>query len=186
MKVIKIFDFDATLMHTLDLETGKKIYLEKTGEEYPYQGWWGRKESLDLKIFDIQPIQEILDIYKHYVETNQQDMYLLTGRLIKLEKEVMGVLEHHNLTDFTRVFCNNSGKTTLEFKTKLIKRLVEDGDFDELHFYDDREIHQEAFVELFESLGIKYIFNQVKFDPKTHTTTLTIKTNKDEESKGSL
>ena len=65
-KNLVIFDFDQTLMDTLGKEEGLKIWKEKTGQDYPHKGWWGRKESLDLDVFDIEPNEDVLtDYYKH-------------------------------------------------------------------------------------------------------------------------
>jgi hypothetical protein len=34
-------------------ESGKQIYLDKTGKEWPHIGWWGKAESLDIEILKI-------------------------------------------------------------------------------------------------------------------------------------
>ena len=39
---VAFFDFDGTLMNSPTPENGKIIYKEKTGVNYPYEGWWGR------------------------------------------------------------------------------------------------------------------------------------------------
>ena len=55
------FDFDDTLFHTPLPEEGKKIWKEKTGQEWPHIGWWGKPESIDNEIFEI-PKNETLFI----------------------------------------------------------------------------------------------------------------------------
>lgn len=37
---LAIFDFDGTTMDTLYPEIGRPIYKEKTGEDWPFKGWW--------------------------------------------------------------------------------------------------------------------------------------------------
>ena len=57
------FDFDDTLCHTPLPEDGKQIWFEKTGTEWPYNGWWSKPESLDLEVFDI-PVNNILGWFR--------------------------------------------------------------------------------------------------------------------------
>jgi len=35
----------------LDQKIGKETWKEKTGEDWPHLGWWGRATSLDPDIF---------------------------------------------------------------------------------------------------------------------------------------
>ena len=56
---IEIYDFDGTLVDTQLPDTGKPIWKEKTGEDWPYKGWWGRVESLDMDVFEQKPVPSV-------------------------------------------------------------------------------------------------------------------------------
>ena len=45
---LQVYDFDGTLVNTPVPEVGMAQYLEATGVPWPFQGWWGRKESLEV------------------------------------------------------------------------------------------------------------------------------------------
>jgi len=94
------FDFDDTLCHTPKPEEGEKIWLEKTGTVWPYNGWWGRPESIDPEIFEI-PLNQW--VYKKYLEAvSDPDNYVIlaTGRLKKKEgmsEHIQTILNKHNI-----------------------------------------------------------------------------------------
>ena len=60
---LSVFDFDGTTVDTGMPDTHKIIYKEKTGEDWPHKGWWGRPESLDTNIFDFKAIPEVKSAY---------------------------------------------------------------------------------------------------------------------------
>ena len=122
MKKIVSFDFDGTMCFTPEPIEGEKIWKEKTGTVWPYTGWWSKKETLDMNIFDI-PVNPF--VYKKYLEAVAEDdtmVILATGRLLKLQREVEKVLQSHNL-EFDLVQCNWGGET-YKFKTKLFEDLI--------------------------------------------------------------
>lgn len=161
--ILKIFDFDGTLIDSLEPEIGKKQYLEKSGKEYPHEGWWGKSESLNIDYLDIKPIEPVLEYYKNYSINDKDHLYLITGRLVKLEKEVKRILEANGL-EFTEIILNSSGKPTEFYKLDVFKRLISEGSFDEIHIYEDREKHIELFLEYFKSTNIPFVFNKVVKD----------------------
>ena len=97
MKNLAIYDFDGTLMNTPEKEEGKEIWKEKTGEEYPHRGWWGRRESLNTNIFDIQPISTIYFKKKKDIVNPNTYVIILTSRLEKLRPEVENILDIHGI-----------------------------------------------------------------------------------------
>lgn len=97
MKNLAIYDFDGTLMNTPEKEEGKEIWKEKTGEEYPHRGWWGRRESLNTNIFDIQPISTIHFKFKKDIVNPNTYVIILTSRLEKLRPEVENILDIHGI-----------------------------------------------------------------------------------------
>ena len=149
IKRIVSYDFDGTLCHTPGPEIGKKVWEEKTGTVFPYTGWWSKKETLDLDIFDI-PVDG--DVYMKYLEdmvrkeeSGDTMVILATGRVEKLRKEVENVLNHHNLS-FDLVALNTGGDT-YHFKTRLFEMLINKFNPDEFVMYDDRQEHLVMFED---------------------------------------
>jgi FMN phosphatase YigB (HAD superfamily) len=142
------FDFDETLCHTPLPEEGKIIWKEKTGTDWPYIGWWGKSESIDLDVFDVRVNPWV---YEKYLEaTSDPDAYVIlaTGRLAKAPKmreNVEKILNKHNLS-FDEIHLNWGGDTYL-FKTNLFEQTIEKVEADEFIMYDDRTEHLEKFNE---------------------------------------
>lgn len=159
-KKLIIFDMDGTLLDTPDKEMGSKMWLEKTGNAWPFSGWWGRKESLDDSIFDIQTIKPTNLSYKFHKNSKNHFLVLMTGRHVGLKKDVNYLLKKHNLT-FDLVMLNDGkGLTgtndTIDVKKRQIKILLDDNYFDEIIIYEDRIEHVKEFEEFFKILKIKY------------------------------
>jgi hypothetical protein len=144
-KNVVIFDMDQTLIDSPVPEDGKVIWKEKTGQEYPHTGWWGRKESLDLDILDIQPNPHVLQDYILHKE-NGDIIFLVTGRLEKLRPEVERILNHHGLT-FNGIYLRDGGKDTLDYKINLFDSMMEQFEPDTFTIYEDRFEHVTAFKE---------------------------------------
>ena len=81
---ISIFDFDNTTMDTLNPEIGRPIYKEKTGKDWPFKGWWGRPESLDMNVFDFKPLPQVKSDYNEEVVNDSTLMISITVRRKKL------------------------------------------------------------------------------------------------------
>ena len=142
------FDFDETLCHTPLPEEGKIIWKEKTGTDWPYIGWWGKSESIDLEVFDVRVNPWV---YEKYLEAKSNpDAYVIlaTGRLAKAPKmreNVEKILNKHNLS-FDEIHLNWGGDTYL-FKKNLFEQTIEKVGSDEFIMYDDRTEHLEKFNE---------------------------------------
>jgi hypothetical protein len=140
------FDFDGTLCFTPEPIEGEKIFLAKTGNQWPYNGWWGKTESIDMDIFHI-PVNQW--VYKKYLEAVAEPntyIILATGRLEKvpgMRENVERILESHNLS-FDEVYLNTGGDT-YRFKTKLFEDLIEKLGVKEFTMYDDRHEHLVKF-----------------------------------------
>lgn len=93
MKRLAVYDFDGTLMDTPMPNPGKEIWKKKTGEEYPHQGWWSRKESLDTDVFDIKPLPNILNKFNGDMASPITHTIVLTSRMEKLRSEVQNILD---------------------------------------------------------------------------------------------
>jgi len=147
-KKIAIFDFDQTLVNTATPEHGKSHYEKKTGKKWPYEGWWGRKESLDLDVFDMPVIDLVISDY--HLEKVQEDtlVVMLTGRLVKLSNEVRKILDAKGL-EFDEYHYNRGGSTDVA-KIKTMEHLLEKyPTVDEIKMWDDRILH----IPIFEKWG---------------------------------
>lgn len=151
---------DGTFLATPDKDSGTKLWLEKKGVEWPYSGWWGRKETLDLSIFDIPLIQSTHDAYLEHKECDKSVIVLMTGRHVGLKKEVNALLDKYSLDfDFIRLNdgkgLNGSGDT-IEVKKKQILGLVDELGSKEIIIYEDRDEHIEEFEMFFKELCINH------------------------------
>jgi len=157
---ISIFDFDGTLMATPEPETGMKIYKEKTGKDWPFQGWWGRNESLDMDIFDIKPISSVIaDYNKERVKPNTR-VIMMTGRIPKNADYVEKILNKYNITFDEYIYKKASD--TLSFKiNKLEEMLKSYSKLKEIEIWEDRVLHSKAFEEWGADKSIKMVVNQV-------------------------
>lgn len=146
MKLIA-FDFDKTLIHTMEPEEGRKIWLKERGENFPHPtGWWSKKESLDTSIF--YPAMNMWTYNKYLEAIADEDNYVFiaTGRMDKLKNEVQTILDFHDFK-FHDVFCN-WGSETFKFKTRLFEQILrKNPKATDLIIYDDRHEHLDKFVD---------------------------------------
>ncbi len=97
MKRLAVFDFDGTLIDSPEKEEGKKVWSEKKGQQYPYDGWWGRKESLDTSVFDIKPFPNVLAQLDKEKNTPDTDVIILTSRREKLRPYLQKILDDNDI-----------------------------------------------------------------------------------------
>lgn len=152
---LSIFDFDGTLIDTPLPDTGKIQYQEKTGKPWPHEGWWGKRESLDMEIFDMKAIPAVKESYHEEKSKEETLMVMLTGRLINnkvdLTPEVKAILEAHKF-EFDEYILNRGGSTEVS-KMKTITKLLEKyKDVDTIEMWDDRLSHIPIFKEFGEKL----------------------------------
>ena len=144
IKKLISFDFDDTLVHTPLPQEGKKIWKEKTGEEWPHRGWWSKPESLDTDIFDIPLNKKIHKRYQQAIKDPDNYVILATGRIEPLKDEVYEILGEYGLSfDETHL---NPGIDTFDFKSNLFAKLIYELHPEEFIMYDDRQEHLVRFV----------------------------------------
>ena len=137
-ETVHFFDFDGTIMHSPLPEDGTVVYKQKTGRDYPHKGWWGRPESLDMDIHDINPINTVETIYRKVISSPHDHAVLLTNRQEKLGVLVKKVLDKHNMPFEHYSYKNNNdekGDRIFRIMTQFypgIKNIV---------FYDDDQRH---------------------------------------------
>lgn len=177
-KKLVCFDFDGTLCHTPEQHSGEKIFREKTGIEWPYNGWWGKPESINPDIFHIPVNTWVYQRYLEAVSDPTTHVILATGRLEKpngMRDNIERILNSHNLSfdicesmnvieigsPRRKVFRNgvylNTGGDTFIFKTRLFEELMDEIGVDELIMYDDRHEHLIKFSDWAHSLTNKKV-----------------------------
>ena len=137
-KKVVFYDFDGTLMDSPLPEHGMAIYQQKTGKPYPHKGWWGRSESLDLNVFDIQTNPEVEAAYRKDKADPNTKIVLLTNRLAKLDRAVIAVLDKHGMT-FDAYSFKNDGREKGERVLDIMSNKYPD--INKLEFYDDDPRH---------------------------------------------
>lgn len=169
---MKVFDFDGTLINSPLPDKGRDEYKTKTGKEWPHVGWWGKADSLDMDIFDIQPNPEVLAEYQKAMLDEEAIVILLTGRMTKLRAQVDKILTSHGLV-FHEIHLNHGGSTdTVKIKT-LSELLDKYPTITDVELWDDRASHQEIFNNWgFDQLASgrieKFKLNLVLTDNPTH------------------
>lgn len=150
---VVVIDFDGTLIDTIGPEEGKKIWREKTGEDYPHKGWWGKRETLDIDIFENKPFNDIVsELNKANANVNTFTA-LCTGRITPLTNQVKAILNKNNLHFDDVVLTgdkrfNQGASNTLTFKINYLSSLQ--GQFpnlQEIEFFDDRFTHHATFTQ---------------------------------------
>lgn len=141
---IEIFDFDGTLVDTPLPDTGKREYQDKTGNPWPYEGWWGRHESLDMNVFDMPTVSMVIDGYKKAKADSNTIVIMLTGRMQKLSADVEKILQAKGLS-FDGYFYNRGGETG-DAKMKSMDTLLKQyPEVNEIEMWDDRVAHVPRF-----------------------------------------
>lgn len=143
---LAIFDFDGTLIDTPLPEEGKVVYLNKTGQKWPHRGWWSQPMSLDMKIFDIQAMPEVVADYEKEKAKDNICVVMLTGRLAKMDAEVKAVLDAKGLT-FDEYHYNTGGSTDMSKRWTMEKLLKKYPEATEIEMWDDRVEHVPIFEE---------------------------------------
>lgn len=149
--ILNIFDFDGTLINTQTPETGKIIWEEKTGNQWPHVGWWGRKESLDKAIFEQPIIENVIIEYNRLVNDEEALTIMLTGRRSKLSNEVEAILNDKGL--IFDEYRYNYGGDTLSNKVEQIGDLMKHNkSVTEINLFEDRGEHIVTFKQLFKGM----------------------------------
>ena len=144
IKRLIAFDMDGCLINSPMPDTGKKIWKEKTGNDYPFLGWWGRKESLDLNVFDIKPFTSMYQQYKKEKSTPNTYVIVLTSRMEKLRPEVQAILDANNIY-VDKLDMKYNGLTKGERVLEYINNFP---DLVEVSVFDDRDSDLESYKNI--------------------------------------
>jgi len=143
---LSIFDFDDTLVNTPLPDYGEIKYKEVTGKEWPHQGWWSKKESLDTDIFDMPLNKDVHSDYLKEKSNPETVVVMLTGRMFKLADYVKKILDENGL-QFDE-YRYNMGGSTDKSKMKTMEQLLEKyPNVVEIEQWDDRLEHIPTFED---------------------------------------
>ena len=175
---ICIYDFDGTLVRTEEPETGKELWLNKFGFEWPHRGWWGRAESLDsriyfkknnidselgltVNIFENPLIDKTINFYKNDIVRGDTINFLLTGRHLGIGWLVTQIVKEKGL-DFNRFIYKTGHLDTGNFKLNVFDELLKQNEqINELVIYEDRLDHLELFNDWGDKQEIKVVIHHI-------------------------
>lgn len=143
--IVSFYDFDGTLMDSPEPSIGKKYWKDVVGSDYPYEGWWGRPESLSLDVFDIKPFPNIVREYERQMNDRNTTLVLLTSRITKLKPQLIEILDFNNIY-FDDYLLKDDNKTKSERVREYLNTL--NADIDYINLYDDRDKEIEDFKRL--------------------------------------
>lgn len=137
LKVI-FLDFDGCLMDAPTPETGKEQWAAHHGKDYPYEGWWSKKESLCLDAFQINPFYKLDKVLTEATADPNIRTVLLTNRIGKLENSVKAVLDRQGYVLDMYTFRRGPDN-----KGQRIQKILENEfpEATEAVFYDDDVRH---------------------------------------------
>lgn len=209
---LSIFDFDGTLFNSpSDTEENKLKYEKETGIPWLIdqemsrnlskkhgcnigirRGWWGRPETLEpplvpspapLNWFD----DKVREDFNNSKKDNSSLTIMLTGRYVKLKKQVCRILHEGNLVKFevskdgyykwvdndvTGYFLGDNGpkpndkkpSETFPWKIWIIQQFLDlNKEIQTIEFWEDRDEHVEKFKSLEGTLAKKIIVNHIKY-----------------------
>jgi hypothetical protein len=149
-KVIKrlaIFDFDGTLVDTPVPEIAKVKYESITGNKWPYEGFWSKKESLDVDMFDMPVIKSVARDYQQERDRDDTLLVMMTGRIKRLSKLVEGILASYGMTfDEYKYKHGAFGNDTIQFKIGTLDEYVAKlPHLESVAMWEDRTEHATEF-----------------------------------------
>lgn len=148
-KRIAIFDFDGTVVDTPLPETGRKLYEQVTGREWPHKGWWSKPDSLDMDIFPMPVIEAAVAAFHKEKATPGTLTVMMTGRIKKLSKHVEAILHAKGLVFDEYVYNTGAmGNVTLDYKLAMLDTYRKKYPFlESFALWEDRVEHVDAFKE---------------------------------------
>lgn len=153
---LTIYDFDGTLSQSPELESGKAEWSEKKGMEYPHKGWWGRPESLDTEVFDIQMFDTTESLIRKDIEDPNTYVIILTSRIEKLRPQLEKILSMHGI----HVDRIDMKKHEISKGDKVLGYIKQFPDLTRIDVYDD---NYEREITSFKSIR-NQIPNHIKFN----------------------
>ena len=146
-----VYDFDNTIWHSHDRESGMQLYLKEMKVRWPHVGWYGRIETLQYP-FVAYPVDEkylVTEVFNQYkIDKGREDtnIYLMTGRPLKMKSHIVELLNKVGMT-FDRYFFKTNFKDTIIEKLKNISDEIIHPDLEILEIWEDRSEHVDEFLK---------------------------------------
>jgi hypothetical protein len=160
IKALNVFDFDGTLFQTFEPQVGKSIWEKYYNKQYPYHGWWGRPESLDLNVFNIKPFPSVLNQLNSANATPNTYVIILTSRVEKLRLYVQAVLDKNNIIVNKLDMKHAKGDKGV----KLLRYIDQFPELEVINVYDDRESDILAYKNVRNRISNRIEFNIYQVD----------------------
>lgn len=146
-----IYDFDGTLFNSPTREEAKAAL----NTDFPFQGWWGRLESLTPPVVPQKPtsdwyIEKTVEQYRKDAQDPNTKLVLMTGRPVKVRTRVQEICDLYHLKFHEYYFRgqkNQKGNDTFEIKCNLITESVIHQELKILEIHEDREEHIAGFMK---------------------------------------
>ena len=163
---LAFFDMDGCLFDTPHPDPGKQLWAQFYQKDYPYQGWWGRVESMDANVFTIKPRPHVLDMWKCLYDSGFETR-VLTSRQPKFEPIIQTLLIDNGI-DMEEVLTAKGSLTKGERILQVVKDAIAQGfDVKEVQFFDDRMkeiVTVQAVMDDLHLLGVKTIITKIESD----------------------
>lgn len=157
---LDIFDFDKTIMETMDAGPGIRAWERITGLKFAKPDWFKTSESLDIRLPHI-PIWETIHRADESLKNRSSITILMTGRKDHLRSDVIDLCDFYDIK-FQRYFCTPEHMLTLEYKLRKLAYLLDEyPEVVEVEMWDDRHHHADAFEALGNELGVSIFVNRV-------------------------
>lgn len=160
---LAIYDFDGTLFDSPDRNKGEKFYVEHTGFQFPFKGWWGRPESLNPPIVPQNPnsnwfFGKPLESYKKN-STGDVIIVLMTGRPFKLRNRIQEILKTQSLEFDIEIFRGMKGQIgndTIQIKLFELNKILNQFPISSVEMWEDRTEHMIEFENFLKKKKINF------------------------------
>lgn len=153
-----IYDFDGTLFRSPDREGGEVSYLEATGKLWPFDGWFGRIETLQAPVVpdpipEAMFIDETIAAYRKDRADKGTWTILMTGRPSKkpFPQRIKEILLTKQI-EFDEYYFRGMrglphGSNTIDIKLDLIATRILHPKLEILEIWEDRPEHSSRFMD---------------------------------------
>jgi 8-oxo-dGTP pyrophosphatase MutT (NUDIX family) len=162
---LEIYDFDGTIMDTLDAESGPATYKKVTLSDWQYVGWWSKPESLDCRL----PFRRLAAATSALAQSNGAVKIIVTNRIPALEPDVAGVLVQHDIDQWVDHIVCSAGKLS---KPQRVERIALALGVTDITVWEDREDQVQEYIAHGKILGLPTRINVVKGDDLVGTIDL--------------
>jgi 8-oxo-dGTP pyrophosphatase MutT (NUDIX family) len=160
---LEVFDFDGTLMDTLDAETGPVQYERISGKPWPHEKWWSKPESLDLRL----PLRRFKAAGDAARSDGDAAKVVLTNRPQELESDIAFALVQHGLDkNIKGIICLVGPMTKPQRVQRLAWALGVTGT---VTLWEDRDKRVTEYISHGKILGLPTRLNVVKRDQQVGT-----------------